>query len=50
MEDDDSREGISQLGSEFGDQKKHIGTIKVSFFYISFTYLISLVEPLMYKF
>ena len=34
MEDDDSREGISQLGSEFGDQKKHLGTIKVSFLYI----------------
>ena len=31
MEDDDSREGILQLGSELGDQKKHLGTIKVSF-------------------
>lgn len=34
MEDDDSREGVLQLGSELGDQKKHhstLGTIKVNF-------------------
>ena len=29
MEDDDSREGGLQLGSELGDPKKYLGTIKV---------------------
>jgi hypothetical protein len=35
MEDDDSREGILQLGTDLGEQKKHSstssGAIKVSF-------------------